>query len=140
MPSNLESSRQNWLLTAGGRIACNRCTAHSSRTGQQCGRPALKTSATQKCQFHGGRSTGPKTTEGRRRIADARTVHGNETTALRASRAQASCRLAELEDSLHVLGMVPPDIHRTPGRKPAGYRPVNSLEDVLRRWLNRSRD
>ena len=52
------------LSTAGGRICCARCTAQSSRTKLQCGRPALKTSKTQKCQFHGARSSGQN---GRRR-------------------------------------------------------------------------
>ena len=45
---------QPLLSTAGGRIRCARCTAQSSRSKQQCGRPTLKTSKTQKCQFHGG--------------------------------------------------------------------------------------
>jgi hypothetical protein len=59
------------LLTAGGKISCLRCTAKSTRTKLQCGRPALKASKTQKCQFHGGNSTGPKTEQGRSRIAQA---------------------------------------------------------------------
>ena len=53
------------INTAGGRIRCARCTAQSSRTKLQCGRPALKTSKTQKCQFHGGGQTsGKQTLEG----------------------------------------------------------------------------
>jgi len=118
------------MTTAGGSIICLRCLAKSTRTGQQCGRPALRTSETQKCPSHGGRSTGPKTEAGKARIAEANTVHGNETKTLRASRAQASRRLAELEDALHVLGMT--KAARTPGRKPAGYVPLTSLEDVVR--------
>jgi hypothetical protein len=51
----------NELTTAGGRIKCLRCTAQSSRTKEQCARPALNSSRTQKCQFHGGRQSGPKT-------------------------------------------------------------------------------
>ncbi len=66
----------NNLMTAGGKIQCLRCTAKSSRTGIQCGRPALKSSKTQKCQFHGGRSTGPRTAEGKARIAALHTKHG----------------------------------------------------------------
>ena len=65
------------LFTAGGHIRCARCTAQSSRTKLQCGRPALKTSKTQKCQFHGGGLTSGKQTEkGRSRIAAAHYKHG----------------------------------------------------------------
>ena len=43
------------LNVAGSSSQCARCTAMSKRTKEQCGRPALKASKTQKCQFHGGR-------------------------------------------------------------------------------------
>jgi hypothetical protein len=58
-------SPKHSLLTAGGKIKCLRCTALSIRTGVKCDRPAVKSSKTQKCQYHGGRSTGPKTVEGK---------------------------------------------------------------------------
>jgi hypothetical protein len=116
------------LSTAGGRIQCLRCTAHSSRTGLQCGRPALKTSKTQKCQFHGGRGSGPKTAEGKARIAAAHTKHGNETQAMRAERSASSARISRLEDAMHVLGMT--TATRSRGRKSQGYVPVRTLEDV----------
>ncbi len=64
------------LSVAGSSSQCARCTAMSKRAKEQCGRPALKTSKTQKCQFHGGRGSGPKTPEGRQRVAQAHTVHG----------------------------------------------------------------
>ena len=57
------------LSVAGSNSQCARCTAMSKRTKEQCGRPALKASKTQKCQFHGGRGSGPKTPEGRQRVA-----------------------------------------------------------------------
>jgi hypothetical protein len=122
------------MSVAGGKIRCLRCQAKSTRTGLQCRRPALKTSTTSVCQFHGGRSTGPKTAEGRQRIAAAHTAHGNDTRALRASRALAGRRLAELEDAVHLLGMT--SAARTRGRKPAGYEPLTSVEGVVRRILN----
>jgi hypothetical protein len=130
MQNETNSSKSMSLLTGGGSITCLRCLATSTRTGQQCGRPALKTSKTHKCQFHGGRGAGPKTAAGRARIAAANTTHGNETRALRASRTQASRRLAELQDAAHVMGLT--SAPRTPGRKPAGYVPLTSLEDVAR--------
>jgi hypothetical protein len=121
---------ESQVITAGGRIQCLRCTAKSTRTKQQCGRPALKTSKTQKCQFHGGRSTGPKTAEGRQRVALAHTVHGNETSAVRVERSRGSLRLAQLEDAMHVLGMT--TAKRISGRKPIGYTQLRTIEDVCR--------
>lgn len=122
------------LLTAGGRIRCLRCTAHSSRTGEQCGRPAIKTSRTQKCQFHGGRGSGPKTPEGKARIAAAHTVHGQETKAVRVERSAATARLSRLEDAMHVLGMT--SAPRTRGRKASGYVPIKSVQDVRQMMID----
>jgi hypothetical protein len=122
------------LLTAAGKITCLRCTARSSRTGLQCGRPALKSSRTQKCSTHGGRSTGPKTAEGKARIAALHTVHGDETRAKRAERSAASARLSQLEDAAHLLGLMTGPRGR--GRKAIGYLPVKTLEDVRRLMLD----
>ena len=66
------------LLSVASSSQCARCTAMSKRTKEQCGRPALKASKTQKCQFHGGRGSGPKTPEGRQREAQVHTVHGQQ--------------------------------------------------------------
>jgi hypothetical protein len=121
-----------YLTTAGGRITCLRCTAMSKRSKLQCAKPALKASRTQKCQFHGGRGSGPKTVEGRARIGAAHRVHGDQTNERRAERSQASLRLAQLEDALHTLGMS--TASRTRGRKPSGYWPIQTLDDV-RRWM-----
>ena len=126
----MQSDKLKLLLTGGGRIRCSRCTAHSSRTGQQCGRPALKISKTQKCQFHGGRSTGPKTEEGKARIAALHTVHGQQTRAKRAERSAASARLNQLEDAAYLLGMMTGPRGR--GRKARGYVPIRTLDDVVR--------
>ena len=123
-----------FLATAAGRIGCLRCTAKSSRTKQQCGRPALKTSKTQKCGSHGGLSTGPKTAEGRQRIADAQTVHGRDTKAARLERSRGSLRLAQLEDMMFVLKMS--SAPRSRGRKPTGYTPVRTFDDVCRFLLD----
>ena len=125
-----EVATAQFLATAAGRIKCLRCTALSTRTKEQCGKPALKSSKTQKCQFHGGRSTGPKTAEGRQRIADAQTVHGRDTKAARLERSRGSLRLAQLEDAMHVLGMS--SAKRTRGRRPNGYTPLRTIDDVCR--------
>lgn len=124
----------NVLLTGGRKIQCLRCTARSSRTGVQCGRPALKSSKTQKCQYHGGRSTGPKTAEGKARIAAAHTVHGQETGAARLERSAGSARLSRIEDAMYLLEMS--TAPRTRGRKARGYVPVKTLDDVRQMVLD----
>ena len=117
-----------YLLTASGRICCLRCTAKSTRTKLQCGRPALKASKTKKCQFHGGRSTGPKTKKGRSRIAQANLKHGRETRASIQRSAQVKARLRQLEDIMYLYGMT--SAPRTRGRKPAGYWPIRTMEQA----------
>jgi hypothetical protein len=53
-----------------------RCLA-KTRRGTECQKPAIKGRVC--CQLHGGRSTGPRTVEGRARIAAANLKHGNRT-------------------------------------------------------------
>ena len=112
---------------AGGRIRCLRCTASSTRTKMQCGRPALKASRTQKCQFHGGR---PHTADLLRRISEANVLHGEATKAAKQQYRHDSALIHELEDAMRVLeiGEGP----RLRGRKPMGYKPVLTQEDVVR--------
>ena len=115
------------VCVAGGRIRCLRCTASSTRTKMQCGRPALKASRTQKCQFHGGR---PHSAELLRRISEANVLHGEATKAAKQQYRHDSALIHELEDAIRVLeiGEGP----RIRGRKPMGYKPVLTQEDVVR--------
>lgn len=55
------------LVTVGNKITRLRRTAISQRRGELCKKPALKTSRTQKCEFHSVRSSGPKTEAGKAR-------------------------------------------------------------------------
>ena len=116
------------ILIAGGRITCLRCTARSCRTGLQCGRPALKASKTQKCQFHGGRGSGPKTLEGKAQIAAAHTRHGEYSKDAKAAVSARLAKLSQFEDVLHVLKMT--SVKRSPGRKPLGYKPVRTIKEA----------
>ena len=118
------------LATAGGKIKCLRCTAMSKRSGEQCKKPALKTSRTQKCDFHGGRSTGPKTAEGKARQRAAVLKTGNYTKEAMEDRARSVRVLAGLEDAMYVLNMT--TMPRTRGRKPLGYLPLQTVEDVVK--------
>ena len=129
------TNSQLFLSTAGGRICCARCTAQSTRTKLQCGRPALKTSKTQKCQFHGGGQTsGKQTEEGRSRIAAAHYKHGESTKAARSEYSKASATLNQLENAMHILDMT--TAPRTRGRKPIGYIPLRCVQDVIQMVLD----
>ena len=122
--------RLNWqptLETAGGKIHCARCQAASKRTKLQCRRPALKGKAVY--DFHGGRSTGPKTEAGKARQRAAVTTSGRYTKDAMANKARSLRVLAGLEDAMSVLGMT--DAPRTRGRKPKGYVPLKTIEDVV---------
>jgi hypothetical protein len=122
------------LVTAGGKITCPRCTAMSKRSGEQCKKPALKASRTQKCEFHGGRSTGPKTQAGKDRQQSAITKTGAYTKQAAEDRARSVRVLHGLEDAMYVLNMT--TMPRTRGRKPLGYVPLKTVEDVVQFMLD----
>ena len=66
-------------------IECNAKT----RSGGQCQRAGNPKNG--RCHLHGGKSTGPKTAEGRARIAAAQFKHGNRSkAAIAAQRARAA--------------------------------------------------
>jgi hypothetical protein len=58
------------------------------------------------CRIHGGLSRGPVTETGRRRCAEAKTVHGGETRAFRTERQQTFAELRELEKQLKARGLI----------------------------------
>ena len=124
---SLSHLKAMYLLTAGGKILCLRCTASSTRTKKQCAKPALKASTTQKCEFHGGR---PHSAEVLRRISQANTVHGECTKEAKEQYRQDAVQIRHLEDAVFVLKMGKGS--RIRGRKPGGYRGVYSEADVVR--------
>jgi hypothetical protein len=123
-----KSRSETFLSTAGGKITCARCAAKSKRTGNQCGKPALKGKVV--CQFHGGRSTGPKSEAGKARQRAAVLKNGHYTKEAMEDRARSVRVLAGLEDALYVLKMTA--MPRTRGRKPLGYVPLQTVEDVMK--------
>ena len=125
--SALHKGKEQYLVTGGGNITCLRCTAKSSRTKQQCGRPAIKTSRTQKCQFHGGR---PHSEETLQRISEANMTHGKATKEAREKYRHDCALIHELQDAMYVLKMG--EGPRIRGRKPKGYTPVMTQADVVR--------
>ena len=90
-----EFVKEELISTLGGRIRCTSCQAKSKRTKQQCRSPAIR--GKRVCKVHGGKSTGPKTEQGRNLCGAARTIHGRETRQKRARRQQALAELKLLE-------------------------------------------
>jgi hypothetical protein len=116
-----------YLTTAGGQIKCLRCTARSSRTKLQCGKPALRSSTTQKCQVHGGRQHSAETIE---RISAANTVHGQSSKAAKEHYRQDAVLIRQLEDALRALQLA--EGPRMRGRKPTGYESLQTVNDVVK--------
>ena len=116
------------LVTGGGKITCPRCTAMSKRSGEQCKKPAMRGKAV--CDFHGGRSTGPKTEAGKARQRAALTKTGAYTKQAGEDRARSMRVLHGLEDAMYVLKLT--TMPRTRGRKPEGYVPLKTVEDVVK--------
>ena len=86
-----------WTLGLGTRFGDDwpgqRCLA-KTRQGGNCQKPALK--GRNRCQLHGGRSTGPRTEDGRSRISALHYKHGRRTKeriAADRARAQANREL-----------------------------------------------
>ena len=95
-------------------MPCNRCAAVFKATGQRCTATTLVGRRT--CLRHGGASTGPRTIEGKRKCAAARTVHGQDTIAMRQERSLGSARVAVLESIGFAIGLLRGS--KTRGRRP----------------------
>ena len=107
-----QNTFKSHIALIGGRIRAPRCQALSKRSKLQCEKAALKGKCV--CMFHGGKSTGPVTEDGRKRCAIAKTVHGYETRAARQYRAEKFRELKALFDRGLMSGK------RIAGRKPTG--------------------
>ena len=89
----------------GGRIRCPRCQAKAKHSQRQCRVPAIL--GKRVCRVHGGKSTGPKSQEGRKRCGAAKATHGRETRAIRAKRRQKLAELKLLERLAKAAGVMP---------------------------------
>ena len=131
---------EQYLTTAGGKIRCRRCKAQSSRTKLQCAKPSLKGKAV--CQFHGGRSTGPRSKEGKDRIRAAHFKHGDETLEAKAERSAKSVMFRYLNDIGNHVGLFYKEI-KTRGRAPSGYAKLDLTDPkqlamaILKTQLNK---
>jgi hypothetical protein len=75
-PNNLAEA--GFKTRFGDNWPGTRCGA-KTRRGSACLKPALKNKT--RCQLHGGKSTGPRTAEGKARIIAANTKHGRRSMA-----------------------------------------------------------
>jgi hypothetical protein len=73
--------------------AAPRCGARSKRTGEPCKGAAMTNG---RCRFHGGKSTGPRTAEGRERSRRSNWKHGHYSAEAKAERARARAALRQL--------------------------------------------
>ena len=85
-------------MAKGGCIRAFQCQALSKRSKLQCKNAALK--GKRVCRFHGGKSKGPITKDGKQRCAEAKTIHGWETREKRKIRAR---KLKEMDVLVSLL-------------------------------------
>jgi len=71
---------------------------------------------------------GPRTAEGRQRIAQAQLKHGAYSKAGLEAKHAESIQLRQLEDIAYLTGLIQGP--RTRGCKPQGYRPITSMKAV----------
>ena len=90
---------QHTVTIAAGRITAPRCRAKAKHSQQQCRKAAMR--GKRVCRVHGGKSTGPRSEQGRERCAEAKTVHGWETRQKRQIRAEKFREMKALFNSLN---------------------------------------
>ena len=81
-----------------------RCGA-KTRSGGACQNPAIK--GRSRCKLHGGRSTGPRTPEGKARVATAHTTHGRRSKAHVARVKEINAELRRITYELRRDGLIP---------------------------------
>lgn len=98
------------------------CTAKSKRTKLPCKNPAAYGSNT--CRMHGAR----RLERIKRGKQHPNYAHGMRTLDAQKEQSSLSCRLQQIEDAMHVLGMT--TMPRTRGRKAKSYINLNSIKEV----------
>ena len=97
--NELHVKRQGWLKNEnppGDFLAAPRCGA-KTRKGQSCCQPAMKNG---RCRLHGGKSTGPKTREGKERSRMSNYKHGYYSQSQKLQRKLLRKKLREYKQSL----------------------------------------
>ena len=97
----------------------------TGKDGVKQGKPQLRAEG---CTLVKVKWNGPRTAEGKQRIAQAQLKHGFYTKAGLEAKQAESIQLRQLEDIAVLTGMIQGP--RTRGCKPQGYRPIRSMEAV----------
>ena len=98
--SNLKRFTQPCLGPAHFLQSCGART----RRGTACQKPPL--AGKTRCRLHGGLSTGPKTTEGKARIAAAQWKHGRRSKGFTEARKQIWADLRAVEARMRADGII----------------------------------
>ena len=75
-----------------------------TRRGSACQKPPMK--GKKRCKFHGGSSTGPKTAEGKARIAAAHWKHGKRSKRFVEQRKKIWAELRAIERRMRMDGVI----------------------------------
>jgi hypothetical protein len=97
----------------------------TEKIGVKQSKPQLQTEG---CTLDKIKCNGPRTAEGRQRIAQAQIKHGAYSKANLVAQHAEAIQLRQLEDIAVLIGMIQGP--RTRGCKPQGYRPISSMEAV----------
>jgi len=81
-----------------------RCLA-KTRKGTPCQNPAVKDKS--RCRMHGGKSTGPRTAEGKARVVAANTKHGRRSAAHVSRIRFINAELRRITKALKAEGYIP---------------------------------
>ena len=79
------------------------CSA-KTRLGTKCQKPPIQGKT--RCRLHGGKSTGPRTVEGRARIAAAHWKHGRRSKKIVEMRAKIWAELRIVERRMKMDGLI----------------------------------
>ena len=89
--------------SAGPDCPSIRCGARTRR-GTACQKPSIKGKT--RCRLHGGLSTGPRTAEGKARIAAAHYRHGRRSKKFVKARAKIWAELRIIERKMKMDGII----------------------------------
>jgi len=97
----------------------------TEKDGVKQGKPQVRAEG---CTLVEVKWNGPRTAEGKQRIAQAQLKHGFYSKAGLEAKQAESIQLRQLEDIAVLIGMIQGP--RTRGCKPRGYRPITSMASV----------
>mgnify|MGYP000568700495 CR=1 FL=1 len=97
----------------------------TAKDGVKQGKPQVRTEG---CTSIKVKWNGPRTAEGKQRIAQAQLKHGAYAKANLVAKHAEAIQLRRLEDIAIVIGMITGP--RTRGAKPRGYKAIRSMEAV----------